>query len=82
MNKVEQPHHIFFNFGRILYMIYCFGSFVRSHEPGAGRLYNPTNAEHFFGICLQVFRQAEPPQPVAKPGGGGGGGSSPPLACF
>ena len=32
-----------------------------SYEPGTLRPSNHTNAEHFFGFYLQVFRQAGPP---------------------
>ena len=32
----------------------CF-EFVRSYEPGTLSLFNHTNAEHFFGFCLQVL---------------------------
>ena len=37
---------------------------VGSYEPGTLRLSDHTNAEHFFGFCLQVFCQAGPPQRV------------------
>ena len=37
---------------------------VRLCEPGTLHLSNQTNAEHFFGFCLQHFRQAGPPQRV------------------
>ena len=30
------------------------------------RLSNHNNAEQFFGLCLQVFRQAGPPQRVDR----------------
>ena len=36
-------------------------TFVCSYEAGTLRLTNHTNTEHFFGFCLQVFYQAEPP---------------------
>ena len=38
--------------------------FARSYEPGTLHLSNLINAGHFFWFCLQVFRQAGPPQRV------------------
>ena len=32
--------------------------FVSLCEPGTLRLFNLTNTDHFFGLCLQVFCQA------------------------
>ena len=34
--------------------------FVSLYETGTLRLFNNTNTEHFFGFCLQVFREAGP----------------------
>ena len=41
-----------------------FVQYCRAVEPGTLRLPNYTDAEHFFGLCLQVFRQTMPPQRV------------------
>ena len=39
--------------------------FACSFKPGTLRMSDHTNAEHFFGFCLQVFCHAEPPKRVA-----------------
>ena len=43
-------------YGKILILF-----FVSLHEPSTLRLFNLTNTEHFFGLCLQVLCQAGPP---------------------
>ena len=40
------------------------GTIISSYEPGSPRQSHHTNAEHFFWLCLQVFRQAGPPRRI------------------